>query len=295
MDYKQLRCFVAAAELGSFRAASEQLHLAQSGLSRHIGNMEQELGVQLFERVGRSVRLTDTGGRALPRARRLIKEMDDFVADLRGPRGELRRRVRVRATGIIGSALLSGVEERLHRTHPEVQLRIIDGFHSETVDDVVAGRVDLGIVSRLEHDPRLEVFARFDDDLYVLSARGSAPLGVECELDQLLQLPLVGPPEGSQERNFLEQLARDRGLVLDAVEADTAAMLGLVRRGRGHTVITGIAVGEFPAEENWAVSRVRDLSQHWSLIRRRGSPLNSAEAVVRDALLAELRALGVEV
>src|SRR4030088_3678477 len=76
MELHQLRYFCAAAESGSFSRAAEQSHVAQPSLSQQILKLEDELGARLFDRLGRSVRLTDVGKAFLPRARAVLRELE---------------------------------------------------------------------------------------------------------------------------------------------------------------------------------------------------------------------------
>jgi DNA-binding transcriptional LysR family regulator len=83
MSLEQLETFVAVAEEGAVVRAAERLHISQPPLTRRLRSLEDELGVELFERLPRGMRLTDEGARLLPRVRRVLAE----VAALRVPGG----------------------------------------------------------------------------------------------------------------------------------------------------------------------------------------------------------------
>src|SRR6202007_291808 len=76
MELHQLRYFCAVAETGSFSPAAEQSHISQPSLSQQILKLEDELGARLFDRLGRSVRLTELGKTFLPRARAVLRELE---------------------------------------------------------------------------------------------------------------------------------------------------------------------------------------------------------------------------
>src|SRR6202140_3980486 len=76
MELQQLRYFCAVAGTGSFSRAAEQTHVSQPSLSQQIRKLEDELGARLFDRLGRSVRLTDLGKAFLPRARTVLRELE---------------------------------------------------------------------------------------------------------------------------------------------------------------------------------------------------------------------------
>src|ERR1700758_1352932 len=96
MELHQLRYFCAVAETGSFSRAAERSHVSQPSLSQQIRKLEDELGARLFDRLGRSVRLTDLGNAFLPRARGVLR-------DLEAARGEVvERKDALSGTVVIG-------------------------------------------------------------------------------------------------------------------------------------------------------------------------------------------------
>src|SRR5215467_12028618 len=91
MEFHQLRYVCAIAETGSFSRAAERCQVAQPSLSQQVLKLEEDLGAKLFDRLGRSVRLTETGRAFLPHARAILQQMEgarlavaDKSADLRG-------------------------------------------------------------------------------------------------------------------------------------------------------------------------------------------------------------------
>ncbi|MCZ8412095.1 LysR family transcriptional regulator, partial [Achromobacter dolens] len=82
-DLADLRAFLAVADLGSFRAASEALHLSQSALSRRVDKLEAALGVQLMTRTTRKVELTTIGRGFVPRARSVLNELESALVGIR--------------------------------------------------------------------------------------------------------------------------------------------------------------------------------------------------------------------
>ena len=87
MEIHQLRYFVAVAELENFTRAAEQCHVTQPSLSQQIAKLERELDTRLLDRLGRTVVLTDSGKELLPRARRILKEVDAAQGWFQQPEG----------------------------------------------------------------------------------------------------------------------------------------------------------------------------------------------------------------
>src|SRR4029077_10525018 len=98
MDFDQLRTFLLAAELQSFTQAARRLNFSQSAISQQIRDLEDRLGVRLFERHNRSVSLTPAGERLRPRARAILKEVEDAVGELSELRGQPQGVVRIGAS-----------------------------------------------------------------------------------------------------------------------------------------------------------------------------------------------------
>ena len=112
MDLRQIRYFVAVAERGGFGAAASTLNVAQSALSRHVKELEHELGGALLERGSRGVSMTESGKVLLARGRWLLGAIDDIKAEVRtenrDPSGTVRLGAPSRVSSIAGRAIRSG-------------------------------------------------------------------------------------------------------------------------------------------------------------------------------------------
>src|SRR6202790_3621961 len=147
MELHQLRYFCAVAETGSFSRAAEQSHVSQPSLSQQILKLEDELGARLFDRLGRSVRLTELGKTFLPRARAVLRELE-------AARGEV-----VEGKEFVGGPITVGViptvapyflPPRLtafSRKFPQVQLTILEEITPVLLDRLRAGAIDVAILA----------------------------------------------------------------------------------------------------------------------------------------------------
>ena len=146
MTLSQLRYFLAAAELGSFTAAADALHLTQPAVAEQVRRLEGALGTDLFVRLGRGVRLTSAGEAFVEQARRVLTAADEAraaVADVK----ELR--AGTHAFGGFGAAGAYGLADVLARfaaDHPRIALRVLGANSSATADAVRAGEVEAGLV-----------------------------------------------------------------------------------------------------------------------------------------------------
>lgn len=142
---RQLEYFIACAELGSMRAASEQVHLTQSAISTAIADFEKSLGVQLLIRHTRGISLTEAGRRVLADARRLIGSVDDLHASAREIGEALTGGLRVGCYSTLAPTLLPRVVADFTAAHPEVELDIIEGSHTSLEEELRAGRCELAL------------------------------------------------------------------------------------------------------------------------------------------------------
>src|SRR5215207_2434233 len=148
MDLRQLEYFVAVAEELSFTRAAGLCRVAQSALSHQIARLERRQGVVLFERTSRAVRLAPAGELLLPRARRILAEVDDAADALAALAGVVTGRLRL---GVVGSTgrVVPAVERALaafHRRHPGVQIAVEDTGSRHMAEQVRAGALDVAFV-----------------------------------------------------------------------------------------------------------------------------------------------------
>jgi DNA-binding transcriptional LysR family regulator len=146
MDLRRLRTFITVVEQGSVSKAALRLHLSQPALSRQIGELQQELGLRLFDRVGRRLVLTSQGEQLLGDCRNLLA----FASSL-SERALLLRRgdtavLRVAASPLQIEAVLSTFLPRYARRYPNVQVKLIEAVYSDILPMLERGDIHLGIL-----------------------------------------------------------------------------------------------------------------------------------------------------
>jgi DNA-binding transcriptional LysR family regulator len=148
MDVRQLEYVVAIAEEGSFTRAAQRCHIVQSALSHQVARLESELGVKLFERTSRSVRLADAGLLLLPYARQVLGDMAEARNAIDALAGITRGRLRVGMTQTAGRALnLIALIGDFHRQYPEIELSTVSGPGGELIDAVRDGQLDVAVAA----------------------------------------------------------------------------------------------------------------------------------------------------
>src|SRR5919206_4359130 len=165
MELRQLLYFERVAELGSFTRAAQSLHLVQPALSQQVAALEREVGLPLFHRQARGVRLTEAGERLLPYARRVLGEVGRAQQAL-GQMRELRTgRVVFGLTPSATLSLLPEILERFRALYPAVEVQVVEEMTDALVEQLLDGRLDLAIVSFPVEDPRAETRPLFEEQL----------------------------------------------------------------------------------------------------------------------------------
>lgn len=145
MDLRTLRYFSTLAEVLSFSAAAEQLGLSQPAVSRQIQLMEAELGIKLFDRVGRKVYLTSAGRELLDHSYEIQRSLDSLLsraAELASGRQGV---LRIGATPQTLESLISLILPRFQRKHPEVQISLVEDGSANLAQAVERGDIDVAV------------------------------------------------------------------------------------------------------------------------------------------------------
>jgi DNA-binding transcriptional LysR family regulator len=177
-DLGDLRAFIAVAELQSFRAAAETIHLSQPALSRRIDKLEDALGVRLFDRDTRNVELTAVGRDFARKARSLL---DDLDAILLGVRDVAANRWGQVALACIPSAVhyfLPSVLREYHARFPRIRVHIIDESANEVLSAVAHGEAELGLGITGSDEPIIE-FEPLLSEPFVAACHRDHPLARE--------------------------------------------------------------------------------------------------------------------
>ena len=147
MDLASLSAFIAVAESGSFSLAGERLHLTQPAVSKRIFALEQQLDMRLFDRLGREVGLTEAGRALLPRAYRILGELDDTRRALANLNGEVSGRLTLATSHHIGLHRLPPVLREFTRRYPAVSLDIRFLDSEVAYEEVLQGRAELAVIT----------------------------------------------------------------------------------------------------------------------------------------------------
>jgi LysR family transcriptional regulator, transcription activator of glutamate synthase operon len=236
-----LRVFLTVARQGHLGRASEMLHQDQSTVSRKIARLEDSLGVALFERVGRSIRLTPAGERFIPRAERLLHDLREAIADAAGAASPESGEVRIRFLHTVGARWLPERLARFLQDHPGIRFTLREGQSNEVVAGVLDGDFDLGILGPPPTGMReLEIVPLFRERVAVVVPAGHALVGrSSCSLHDLADEPLILPRSRGGLRKVVDDAFSREGVSERvAYEGDDFTIIqGLVEAGLGTTLL----------------------------------------------------------
>jgi DNA-binding transcriptional LysR family regulator len=149
VELRHLRYFVAVAETQNvLRAATQKLHVSQPAVSRQIRDLEDELGVQLFERTGKAVNLTDAGRLFLKEARAVLERTDEAVANVRGFAQAGEKELHVGYTPAVRSQIVSPALRGFQQAMPNVHVKLHDWTSEKIATGLRDGRLQLALVVR---------------------------------------------------------------------------------------------------------------------------------------------------
>lgn len=217
MEFAALKAFVAVAETGSFSVAAERLFLSQPAVSKRIAALESELDARLFDRIGRTVTLTEGGVALLPRAQKLLMELEDSIRAISSLSGEVRGTLCFATSHHIGLHRLPPTLKRFTQMYPQVRLDIRFMDSEAACVAVEHGELELGIVT-LPPEPSIKLTTEviWEDPLGIVVSRNH-PLAEQADvtLDQLAQHVAVLPATNTYTRQIAELAFSRLGLTLE--------------------------------------------------------------------------------
>ncbi|MDX3659588.1 LysR family transcriptional regulator [Streptomyces sp. ID05-26A] len=245
MDFKQLKALVTVVEVGSVTRAAELLHLVQPAVTRQIRALEQELGVELFERTRQGMRPTAAGVSLAERARRALTEIDRARAEIAPTPGIVTGIVTVGLLESAADLLAEPLVSALARDHPGVELRLLTAYSGHLQQWLDDGDLDLSLLYNLTSTPSFNVTPLVREQLWVV-----APPDAGLHADEpvsfagLAEHPIVMPSSGHALRSLIETAARTVKADL-RVSVQTNSMhlqKHLVLGGHGWTVLPGVGI-----------------------------------------------------
>ena len=286
MEIRQLRYLVTIVEAGGFTRAAERVHVAQPGVSAQIRQLERELGQELLDRSGRSVRLTEAGAAVLPHARAALRAIDDLRDAADEMAGLVRGHVRLGMVTSCGVPDMPVLLERFHRVHPGIDISLVEDNSYALVDQLRDGTLDVALIALTMKDPEgLELAVIADEAIVAVVAHGE-PLSDQetVGLGALEEHTLISMPVGSGMRSVLDEACTAAGVrPRIGLETTNPQMLAqLAARGLGVAIVPESTALEH-ADRLHALKIVRPaLRGRLAMAWRAGGPRSTAARALID-------------
>ncbi|WLR94949.1 LysR family transcriptional regulator [Shinella zoogloeoides] len=206
---RQLRAFIAVAELGQFNLAARNLHITQSAVSILIRDLESEIGVRLFDRHTRMVSLTLVGQEFLPQARKILKDLELAVGDVRDNASLKRGQVTIAAAIVLAATIVPPIIARFLRMYPEISVSIRDMPEEQISPALKRNEVDIAVGTLSEDDPEITATPLLRDKLMFVCredhrfAKRKSVRWAELKDETLITLAAANPLRNIVEHNLI--------------------------------------------------------------------------------------------
>lgn len=245
MEFNQLRYVCAIAETGSFSRAAERCHVAQPSLSQQVLKLEEDLGAKLFDRLGRSVRLTEAGRAFVPHARSILQQMEAARAGVEDKRTDVRGSVSVGVIPTIAPYIMPRYTARFAKKYPEARLRIVEETTPVLVESLRNLSIDIAILALPLRHKEFELFPLRTEPLFAVLPKDHPRAGLKSlALKDLRGEPFVMLRDGHCFRDLsVSACARARITPHIAFESGQfSSLLGMVAAGVGVSLVPEMAI-----------------------------------------------------
>jgi LysR family nitrogen assimilation transcriptional regulator len=242
MDRRQLRYFLRIVELGSLTAAAEAMHVAQSAMSAHVLNLEEELGVQLLVRGRKGVAPTEHGRLLAEHAISILRQFEqarqEVMALGREPHGDV-------ALGIpatVSPVLIRPLLEALQKQVPLVVPHVVEGMSGYLLEWLHAGRLDAAVLFGVQSQAGLQSREIGVEEMFLVGHGNAFRPGEEVRFRDLARFPLIIPGRMHGPNMLIREMAARENVTLNVLmEVDAVSeMIALAAQGLGYTTLARI-------------------------------------------------------
>ena len=234
MNLRQMACYQAIFELKNLSHAASQLNLAQSAISHHLANLEEELGVQLFTRKPRGMEPTAAGIKLYDHVKSILRAVQLAEQDVRNESEEVSGEIAVGLPHSVMQAIGLSLMRAVLQDFPKVRLSVVESLSGGTFSNLLSSEVDLALFYNPQNDERITMRALLEEEVLCVGKKEiigdtDTPLG----FDELANLPVLLLREGLSSRAVV-----DRPGLLNRLEARVPLQLNSI-----NGIMTGLKAG----------------------------------------------------
>jgi LysR family hydrogen peroxide-inducible transcriptional activator len=245
MELHQLRYFCAVAETGSFSRAAEHSHVAQPSLSQQILKLEDELGARLFDRLGRSVRLTDVGKAFLPRARAVLRELEAAKGDVVQSKDSVSGTLTLGVIPTVAPYFLPSRLTSFTRQFPQARVTVVEEITPVLLDRLRASTIDVAILALPIRGHEFDTFPLLTERLFAaLPKKHALATRRSLDLKDLRKEPFLLLRDGHCFRDTAIS-ACDRARLNPQIIFESgqfSSILSMVSAGMGVSIVPEMAI-----------------------------------------------------
>lgn len=240
MELRQLEYFLAVCHELNFTRASEKLNISQPSLSQQIKNLEEELGIPLFDRIGKKIAITEAGEILQAHCYRVFHELEQAKAALRDLNGLQRGELRIGSEVTELTPLLSPVILHYKRIYPNINLSVHGKRTEDICKSLLENELDFGVVYFPIAHEELEAIPLFSEELSLAVPSNHYFARKEAvDFTQLKDQPLISQPEDYFLRKHIDKYAEKLNMSLKPILEITTieSIMELVSQGLGMTIL----------------------------------------------------------
>ncbi len=260
MDFRQLETFVSVVKLKSFSKAAESLYLTQPTVSNHISNLEKELDTILVNRTNKNITLTTAGNLLYKYAIEIINKRDNAIFSLNQFEGKIEGILEISSSTIPEQYFLPQLLKEFNKIYPDVKYDLKKHDTGQVIANILAGKIDFGIVGAKKKSKQLEYIEIMDDSIVLAAPNKDKYVNIDSiTIDQLLDYPLILREKGSGTRNVVEDALNNHNYRIDNLNViayieNTETIKQCVKNGLGITFISSKAIT--PDVENNSIKTI---------------------------------------
>ncbi|QFF98867.1 LysR family transcriptional regulator [Psychrobacillus glaciei] len=240
MEWQRLEYFQTVAKVQHMTRAAEMLSISQPALSRSIAGLEEEIGVPLFDRQGRSIVLNRYGEMFLHRVNRIMRELDEGLEEILQLTNPEQGEVSLGFLHTLGTSSVPNIIRAFHRDSPNIRFQLKQNHTHTQLKQLKSGELDLCLLASLDNEAQIEWTELWRDELYVIVPI-SHPLAnrKSISLKEIANESFVSMKKGYALRKTTDEIFEKVGILPNiSFEGDEVATLaGFVGAGLGFSIL----------------------------------------------------------
>lgn len=291
-----MRYFVQVAELRSFSRAALHIRIAQPALSRQVRKLEEELGVELFIRSSRGLRLTTAGEQLLRKAYVVLDQMEEISSSLRAGGERISGTVSIGVPPAAGEMLVPPVLISCDDAYPDLRVDIVEGFSGFLYERILGHELSLAVLHNPVPHRDLDIIPLISENMYLVGpAEPTRLLAPASEVRSLRGVPLILPNRPHSLRVLVETTMVENNMPTNLIRHVDGLVIirSMLRAGLGYSVLTYGSVHRDVRAGVLSARLLDDPPISWKLclVQRKDARHREAVGAVIDILLAEVQKL----